>query len=211
MVLTNKYISYNSEVNPCPGSRLRVDVAFRDEQGIFAMIELKRSAYIIREDFESSIWDKDEAETVLGSLLEPSGRTSTISRSFRGVFNGTKQVKAYARKNGCRFVALCDYNSLVLFVFDQDRVEYDRASAFLLDEKKFRIGLLGFLMKACTDGARESQRSKGEKTGCSGSKPDGSQCKRVTTDVENTGVSSRDDSNGELRWWCKDHVHQKDS
>ncbi|KAF2864689.1 hypothetical protein BDV95DRAFT_600359 [Massariosphaeria phaeospora] len=199
----------HSEVQlPSPTSRLRVDVAFRDQEGVFAMVELKRCAYIVPEDFAASIWKADIAEEELARR----GGISTVSPVHRNVINGTKQVKAYARKSKCRFVALCDYQNLVLFVFDKDCADYEKASAFVLAEKDFRVGLLGFLIMACKDETRtrtQPNQITGEMTRCSGMTQNEAGCKNETTKVGTVGVFSRDEETGATRWWCNLHKAQK--
>jgi hypothetical protein len=58
----------------------------------------------------------------------------------------TKQTTAYAEKSGCKFLALCDYDTLVLLWFDNG---LESAKITVANRRDFWRHLLGFLDKAC--------------------------------------------------------------
>jgi hypothetical protein len=65
----------------------------------------------------------------------------------------TKQAAAYAVKWDCRFVALCDYENLILLQFGEKKDKKKRDGNFahisIVDRNAFLKNLLGFLIEAC--------------------------------------------------------------
>ncbi|KAJ4991597.1 hypothetical protein SVAN01_02978 [Stagonosporopsis vannaccii] len=108
---------------------LRVDlgVAYTSKEGrrIVMMIEYKRAHVINPARFKAAMY------------------LTTTSSELKLI----KQAKAYARRAECLYVALCDYESLILLKFSNDLSVIDVTIVYKTDVK-FRVALLGFLLTA---------------------------------------------------------------
>ncbi|KAJ8111338.1 hypothetical protein OPT61_g6047 [Boeremia exigua] len=128
---------------------LRVDVGifyeFKSGEGIVMMVEFKRANLIDSSAFRVAMWDKQEVDKYTKSIREDPSKTLEQD-SMKLV----KQAKAYAVRAKCLYVALCDYESLVLLKFSEDTTIID---VTIVDktETTFRRALFGFLLTAVED------------------------------------------------------------
>jgi len=138
---------------------LRYDLVFKTKTGkIIAIIESKRRGQIRRGDFDNAIIpfeDMDKPSKVSAKIQE--------AREIRGgknllLANGlsfTKQVSAYAASGSCEYVALFNWEHLILFRFIdvniQKRSVGKRAFITWVDEGNgdfIRKALLGWMIEA---------------------------------------------------------------
>ncbi|KAH7412321.1 hypothetical protein DE146DRAFT_628294 [Phaeosphaeria sp. MPI-PUGE-AT-0046c] len=138
---------------------LRVDIAVKptkqaDKRPVM-LIELKRCYYIHDEEFEDASRPAEGIEEeverikklkipkVKGKVTSPSS-ISVQSNAYPFV----QQATAYYTKSGCRFVALCDYEHLILLEYHESG-NLDTAEVTIVPREHFLRKLLGFMMKAC--------------------------------------------------------------
>jgi len=127
---------------------LRVDlgVAYESDEGrhIVMMIEYKKVCLIRPRFFEQAMWSKVEVDKDSQPLKNNDRRyLSSTSSELKLV----KQAKAYAKRANCLYVALCDYESLILLNFSE---RLDVVNVTIVDKTqiRFRKALLGFLLTA---------------------------------------------------------------
>ncbi|KAH6621882.1 hypothetical protein C7974DRAFT_377535 [Boeremia exigua] len=144
-------------------NKLRVDIAimhnqvavvhgsaipegFTDTEQPVVLVEFKRAGLIDEEVFSDLMWEPKE----LNSLLRPHVPDADKNTSKAGLTTSQlKQVTAYAARKECNYGALCDYSSLILFRFDNNRTV---AYVTIVEETDFRKALLGFFLHACSTG-----------------------------------------------------------
>jgi hypothetical protein len=131
---------------------LRVDHSIRTkEQGkreAVMLIEYKRCCLLHVEEFTNAMCDRED----LGAKLDELKREnyySTLDRSNNAYWI-VKQATAYSKRTKCRYVALCDWERLILIRFQRNG-KMDSAEVTIVPRSLFRKALLGFLIEACQD------------------------------------------------------------
>lgn len=129
---------------------LRVDVgifyALKAGEGIVMMVEFKKANMIQPGLFESAMWSKDEVNHNM-KPYKPNVKRRLQADTTE--INLIKQAKAYARRAKCLYVALCDYQSLLLLKFSKDlQAVYITIVDPTDPEFTFRKALFGFLLTA---------------------------------------------------------------
>lgn len=127
---------------------LRVDVGVfhtsKVREGIVMMVEFKRANLIDKELFEAAMWDKNELDKDSKPLRDdPKRYLEKTSDELKLV----KQAKAYAKRANYLYVALCDYESLILLKFSNDLRVID-VTIVDKSETTFRKAPFGFLLTA---------------------------------------------------------------
>jgi len=134
--------------------KLRVDVGIMytdkvDKEGnsIVAMIEYKRAPLIANDqgDFEKSLWMRHELNS---NFVPLTNNTARYLRENMHAMKHLKQAKAYVRRANCRYVALCNYTSLVLLKFLEADCRVIEVT--LVDSGKIPLllALIGFILQA---------------------------------------------------------------
>ncbi|KAF9697862.1 hypothetical protein EKO04_004121 [Ascochyta lentis] len=128
--------------------RYRHDLSFNIHQDdshnrkTIMIIEFKRIGLIKYEQFTEAMREEQDIRETLDEL-EEDGELTTLASSALVL---TKQAAAYADNWECPYVALCDFDRLVLLRLDLKR---DIAHATTVQRKDIRKALLGFLVEAC--------------------------------------------------------------
>ncbi|KAH7093690.1 hypothetical protein FB567DRAFT_610255 [Paraphoma chrysanthemicola] len=144
---------YKTKITPATEDKTdkcRVDDSFNinagtDQKRMIMIIEFKRMGLLKVRAFEAA----SVAQGGQAAKLAAMNKTKQFKSSVKEGTNAwwfTKQATAYSVKSNCKFVALCDYDSLVLLWFDNG---LESAKITIGDRKDFRKLLLGFLDKAC--------------------------------------------------------------
>jgi hypothetical protein len=129
--------------------RYRYDFSFNirqdqpNKQNIM-IIEFKRLGLIKYEQFEHAMREEEDIAQTFEDLEDCGEETTLDSTSNACILS--KQAVAYAKNWDCKFVALCDYDNLVLLRFNQNS-EYAYVTA--VERRSIRKALLGFLIEAC--------------------------------------------------------------
>ncbi|KZM18883.1 uncharacterized protein EKO05_0010395 [Ascochyta rabiei] len=128
-------------------SRFRYDLSFNikqdtDQKQPIMVIEYKRVGMIDYADFDVAVEEKNKQRAL--SKLNAHGGQSVLMANANG-FILCKQAAAYAKSTKCNFVALCDYDKLVLLEFESS----DFARVTTIPRQHIRKALLGFCLKAC--------------------------------------------------------------
>jgi hypothetical protein len=110
------------------------------------LIEFKRCGYIHYDEFEDAMCDADEIDDKRRKLEEDDEETTLENNSNALLF--VKQATAYYMSSRCRYVALCDYDKLVLLRYRHGE-DLSSVDATTVPRKVFRKALLGFLLEAC--------------------------------------------------------------
>ncbi|KAF2006015.1 hypothetical protein P154DRAFT_570745 [Amniculicola lignicola CBS 123094] len=131
--------------------KLRVDMSWfiqgnNDKRTTVALLEYKRRGYIDEKQF--AICDESMAEEQLDKQ-KSLGKSKIIEKSNADYF--VRQAAAYARREQCKYVALCDWSTLILLKFDKLGISYvgDSAHAAVVPQDSARKALLGFILEAC--------------------------------------------------------------
>jgi hypothetical protein len=136
-----------------PIDKLRVNRAIklkqRNKDQVIMLIEYKRCGYIHKEQFEQAMCAPKNAHQILCKLKEAAEETTLQSPSNTLWF--VKQATAYYINTGCRYVALCDYESLILSEYSDppENNHLDYVGITVVPRPFFRKALLGFLIEAC--------------------------------------------------------------
>jgi hypothetical protein len=123
-------------------------VKLQGKNEVVMIVEYKRCGYIRYGEFEDAMYDEDEIEEARDSMKKTGRITTLNNRSNALVF--VKQTTAYHQKTGCRYVALCDYDGLVLLQFRGGK-DLNSVYATTVLRLVFRKALLQFLLEACLD------------------------------------------------------------
>lgn len=131
------------------GDRLRADFSFNIHQDnanrqAIMIIEFKRIGMIRYHEFITATRPESDVEDVLEEM-KVDNEPTTLEESTNALVI-TKQAIAYASHWECPFVALCDYDHLVLLRFD---LEKEIAFVTTVPRPQVRKALLGFLEEAC--------------------------------------------------------------
>jgi hypothetical protein len=126
--------------------KLRVDVALRSTitNQAAVLIEYKRCGYINNVEFATAMIESKKLQFELE--VREKTRLSTLrdgSNAYKFVCQGT----AYHERTNCNYVALCDYEHLVLIRYRG----LDWAEATIVPRHLFRKALLGFCLEASND------------------------------------------------------------
>jgi hypothetical protein len=116
------------------------------KQRTIMIIEFKRLGVIRREEFEAASCKESEVTAYIKELRNQNKLTTIYHEHNAHCL--TKQATAYARKWKCAYVAVCNYDDLVLLRFTK---ELDIARMTVVERKYIRKALLGFLIEACDD------------------------------------------------------------
>jgi hypothetical protein len=122
------------------------EIYITNGKDVVLIIEYKRCGYIHNEEFEDAFKDEKKLQEVLIEL-DMEGLESTLEESSNAI-KFVKQGTAYSRTTGCKYVALCDYEHLILIRYREDG-SLDSAYATVVPRDKFLKALLGFGIDAC--------------------------------------------------------------
>jgi hypothetical protein len=138
-------ISAESAVNT-----LRPDCVIRLKpqigEKVVMVVEYKRCGYIHYEEFEDVWCEKNEVEQTRQKLRKDHQVTTLGPES--NALSFVKQATAYRRRTDCKYVALRDYDSLVLLHY-LDNGDLKSVDVTTVPRQVFRKALLGFLIEAC--------------------------------------------------------------
>lgn len=129
-------------------NRRRADCSFniyqdtKQEKAVM-IIEFKRIGLIRPDGFEEEAFVETQVDKILRELNMRG--EDTIIDGKKNVLVLTKQTTAYAETFNCPFVALCDYDKLVLLRFNLP----DTAHVTTVPRDHITKSLLGFLEAAC--------------------------------------------------------------
>ncbi|KAF3007607.1 hypothetical protein E8E13_007899 [Curvularia kusanoi] len=130
---------------------LRVDIAlnykcYGDSKTVL-MIEFKKADLIDTCRFENALWQMSELDGSCMPLVDNHKRYLLAGETEEKLM---KQAKAYARVARCLYIALCDYQSLILLKFSKD---LSVVNVKVVDKNvtTFRRAMLGFLLTAIDD------------------------------------------------------------
>lgn len=140
------YISVGTETKQDRSTQLSFNIHQDDEskKKTIMTIMFKRPGVIKPEEFEAAACEESEKAGCLEKL--DARKMETAITPSLNAFCLTKQAAAYAQQGVCDYVALCDYDNLVLLHFN-DGLESARIT--VVERKDFRKALLGFLIEAC--------------------------------------------------------------
>ncbi|OAL02303.1 hypothetical protein IQ06DRAFT_304503 [Phaeosphaeriaceae sp. SRC1lsM3a] len=131
---------------------LRVDaaicVAGANPKKKVVLLEYKRCPYITSDNFEDALHSEDQIEDKL-ERLRVAKKTCTLDEDLDD-YIFLKQATAYYIQTGCPYVALCDYESLILIRF-LGGGQLESAKVTVVPRNCFRKALLGFSLEACQD------------------------------------------------------------
>ncbi|KAI8930737.1 hypothetical protein NX059_012345 [Plenodomus lindquistii] len=140
------------KTHECTEKGVRPDITVYAEQDgpdkVFLILELKCRYFIKRDDLNLAMRETEEQHDV----VYRSTRTKSllVKRSYSE--EQIKQVCTYAQKRHCNFVALSDWESLVLFDLEPNappsRQPFRRANVTIVPKGRERLALLGFMEKA---------------------------------------------------------------
>jgi hypothetical protein len=132
-----------------PIDQLRVGRAVKfkptNKDQVVMLIEFKRCWYIHEDQFEKAMCEPGQAERKFRELSHRDIET-TLARCNALWF--VKQATAYRANTGCRFVALCDYEHLILLQYPSDISDLTKVHVTVVPRSSFRKALLGFLIHA---------------------------------------------------------------
>jgi hypothetical protein len=127
---------------------LRVDQSirtkFQSDGQATMLIEYKRCWYIRESEFAAASFATEREGKEQHDI-------DGITSSWKGSQNATKFIKqaaAYYVRSNCRYIALCDYQHLVLIRF-KGNGDLSSADGTIVPRALFRKSLLGFAMEAC--------------------------------------------------------------
>ena len=150
LAINAKYPQILTQLSECKLDALRVDLNIKTKtQGkneAVMMVEYKRCGYIQEKQFEEAMCSADEAKE-MDELLKSQGKQFSLKAGSNALWF-TKQAMAYHQRTHCKYVALCDYEHLILLKFDN---LLESAKVTIVPRKNLRKALLGFLLEACTD------------------------------------------------------------
>lgn len=130
---------------------LRPDVAIKTTNAnskIIALVEYKRCGYVLEKEFSSALYDDASdanIQQVINSLYSK-GRSSTVVEDSNALVF-LKQITAYHDFAECNYVALCDYEHLILVKY-RGNGNLESAHVTIVPRSDFRRALLGFMMEA---------------------------------------------------------------
>ncbi|KAH7093691.1 hypothetical protein FB567DRAFT_588113 [Paraphoma chrysanthemicola] len=140
-----------TQFSESPAKPMRIDLTFNSlsrfaAKRVVMIMEYKRCWYIHEEEFfDAMCYNEDEIDEALDKL-EYYGEESTLIKGTNAYWF-VKQITAYVVATGCRYVALCDYEHLILIRFNCFRLE--TAEVTVVPRHCFRKALLGFMFAAC--------------------------------------------------------------
>lgn len=129
--------------------KLRVDIALRAagrQDDLIMLIEMKKCWYIHNDEFQKALCRQDQIDTVL-QYLEDEKMRSTV-RENTNAYCFMQQATAYVTRTKCRYIALCDYESLILLRYRRDLC-LTTVEVTIVPRDRFLLALLGFLLEAC--------------------------------------------------------------
>lgn len=131
---------------------LRVDVGISHKDkhgdkhgdGIVMMVEFKRAELINIRGFQAAMWRRSEVNKFAVPFKDDSRRYLLEATSELKLI---KQAKAYAKRAQCLYIALCDYESLILLNFSKDLTIIE---VTIVNKKNvtYLKALFGFLLTA---------------------------------------------------------------
>lgn len=145
-----KYTTKITQSTEAKQDRCRSDHSFNIHQDDKArkktimVVEFKRLCTIKKKEFTNATCKESEKSNAL-RILNNRGIPTAIEEDCNAYWY-TKQATAYAQTWDCKYVALCDYETLVLLHFDDG---LDSARITIVPRHSFRKALLGFLIEAC--------------------------------------------------------------
>lgn len=131
--------------------RCRLDLSFninqrdKEKKKFIMIIEFKRTGLIKAREFVNATPTSEAPKKKLLKMVEKYGR-ETATEYDTDAYWFTKQAVANPQGYKCKFVGLCDSESLILLYFE-DRL--DKVRMTVGDRDKFRLALLGFFIEAC--------------------------------------------------------------
>lgn len=117
-----------------------------DTENTIMIVEFKRQGLLMQEHSESAACSEAEKETFFNGLQAKNVEYSLELRQKPWYF--IKQVIHYSVTFKCKYMALCDYQTLIIFHFDDGTKS---AKMTVVSDADFRIAPLGVMIKACED------------------------------------------------------------
>ncbi|KAJ4309207.1 hypothetical protein N0V94_009034 [Neodidymelliopsis sp. IMI 364377] len=125
--------------------RLRYDSSFNvNGTKPVMIIEYKRPGLVFAYEFRKGMVNPAKKDEHLRKMRNNPFEQCSITPSS-DAYNLLKQATVYSQNWGCPYVALCDYDNLVLLNFNN---ELESARATVVPRKSIRKALLGFLIEA---------------------------------------------------------------
>jgi hypothetical protein len=150
--LRTKYpnLELQESAGPSPqthaGIKTKNEMYITDGKDIILVVEYIPCGYIHDEDFKRAFRNEKDLQKELNAL-QASELVSTLKEGSNAMYL-IKQGTARATKSGCKYVALCDYEHLILIRYRDDG-SLDSAYATVVPRDKFLKALLGFGIDAC--------------------------------------------------------------
>lgn len=140
---------------------LRVDLAIKkrgqDSHEAVVLIEYKHCSAINPTDFDDASCDNVKAAIAKNLKTAQKNEDRTMlgdEDKYHDALKLVKQLTAYVTRSGCRYGALCDYQSLILFRYnflEEVDLDFDSVRITIVQPTDFLPALLGFLMEAYED------------------------------------------------------------
>jgi hypothetical protein len=130
--------------------KLRADCIFKtrtqQNNSVVMVVEYKRCWYIHDDQFRKAFKPLSQVDKIAKEMIAK-GVETTLARGSNALFF-IKQATAYYQISKCRYIALCDYEHLILIKY---RTWYDLRSAdvTIVPRDLMLKALLGFLLEAC--------------------------------------------------------------
>ncbi|KAF1917635.1 hypothetical protein BDU57DRAFT_513988 [Ampelomyces quisqualis] len=133
---------------------LRADYAIKTTDSAeftVILVEYKRCGYIREHEFEMASCDEKDLDSALQDLADSKKPCSLTKNSNAWCF--VKQATSYHRRSKCKYIALCDYEHLILIRF-RGHMDLKAAEVTIVPRSKFRKALLGFAIEGYENRAR---------------------------------------------------------
>jgi hypothetical protein len=121
-------------------------IYIRNGKDVVLGVEYKPWGYIHNDEFEEAFRNEKDLQKELDAL-QAREMASTLEEGSNAM-DFIKKGTAYSQKTGCKYVALCDYDHLVLIRYREDG-SLDSAYATVVPRDKLLKALLGFGIDAC--------------------------------------------------------------
>jgi hypothetical protein len=128
------------------GIKTKNEMYITDGKDIILVVEYTPCGYIHYEEFKKAFRNEKDLQEELDAL-QAREMASTLEEGSNAM-DFIKKGTAYSQKTGCKHVALCDYEHLVLLRYLEDG-SLDSAYATVVPRDKFLKALLGFGIDAC--------------------------------------------------------------
>ncbi|KAI0417885.1 hypothetical protein F5X98DRAFT_129642 [Xylaria grammica] len=145
-----------------PGKSIRTDVCYKNATSTLAVIELKARGTICISEFKDTLREIDKDEKIAKKQMDEYNGEAIVNGGTLFDENSLpliKQASNYALAEATRYVALFDWNCLVLITFNIDTTKSLKARRdatvgdychleIILESHEMRKALLGFLCRA---------------------------------------------------------------